>query len=189
MLAQGLRKWKGEMIANLIINGTTNLAYDGSAFFANRASPNDNLLAGTGTTLAQFKADLYAARAAMMKFQSDSGKVMGLMMDTIVVPPELEGLALEAVTSTTGVAGANIANPINRWIKNVIVLPNATDANDWYGFASGFPLKPFVFQDRSPVELVLDDTQVKRNRKLVYSAEMRGNAGNAFFQMGIKTVN
>ena len=189
MLAQAVKVYKGELIANLLINGTAGLAYDGSAFFANRASPNDNLLAGTGVTLATFKADVYAARSAMMKFQSDAGKVLGLRMDTLVVPPELEGVAYEAVTSTVGVAGDNVANPINKWIKQIIVLPNATDANDWYGLASGFPLKPFVFQDRSPVELVLDDTSVKRNRKLVYSAEMRGNAGYGFFQMAVKTVN
>ncbi len=189
MLAQAVKVYKGELIANLLINGTAGLAYDGSAFFANRAAPNDNLLAGTGTTLAQFRADVYAARAAMMKFQSDAGKVLGLRMDTLVVPPELEGVAYEAVTSTVGVAGDNVANPINKWIKQIIVLPNASDVNDWYGLASGFPLKPFVFQDRSPVELVLDDTSVKRNRKLIYSAEMRGNAGYGFFQMAVKTVN
>lgn len=189
MLAQTVKAYKGQLIANLLINGTAGLAYDGSAFFANRAAPNDNLLAGTGVTLATFKADVYAARAAMMKFQTDAGKVMGLRMDTLVVPPELEGVAYEAVSSTMGVAGDNVANPINKWIKQIIVLPNATDATDWYGLASGFPLKPFVFQDRAPVELVLDDTQVKRNRKLVYSAEMRGNAGYGFFQMAVKTVN
>lgn len=189
MLAQRAKSWKGKLIADLIINGTSGLAYDGSAYFANRASPNDNLLAGTGTTLAQIKADIYSARAAMFKFQSDTGKVMGLQMDTIVCPPELEGLMTEAVASTMGVAGDNIANPISRWIKRVIVLPNATDANDWYGFASGFPLRPFVYQDRKDVENVLDDTEVKRNRKLTFSAEMRGNAGYGFFQMGVKVVN
>jgi len=42
---------------------------------------------------------------------------------------------------------------------------------------------------RDSPELVLDDTMVKRNRKLVYSGEMRGNAGYGFFQMGVKVVN
>jgi len=188
MLAKVVRGWKGEMIADFLINGTAGLAYDGAAFFSNRAT-NDNLLAGTGVTLATFKADIYSARAAMMKFTTDVGRVMGLQMDTIVVPPELEGIAYEAVTSTMGVAGDNVANPINKWIKRIIVLPKATDANDWYGLATSWPLKPFVFQDRKPVNLVLDETQVKRNRKLIYSAEMRGNAGYGFYQMAVKVVN
>lgn len=189
MLALVTKRWRGELIAALINNSLAGLAYDGSAFFANRAAPNDNLLAGTGVTLATVKADIYSARAAMRKFTSDAGRVMGLEMDTIVCPPELEGIMAEACTSTMGVAGDNIANPISSWIKNIIVLPNATDSTDWFGFASGFPLKPFVLQDRKGVELVLDDTQVKRNRKLIYSAEWRGNAGYGFYQMGVRVVN
>jgi len=193
MMAQRIRSYQGKLIANLIINGTTGTAYDSSAFFADRTAPNDNLLAGTGATVATFKADVYSARAAMMKFQSDTGEVLGLEMDTIVVPPELEGVAFEAVYSSSGVTASSTAsmteNPINRWIKNVIVLPNATDANDWYGFATGFPIKPFIYQDREGVQTVLDDTQVKRNRTLEFSAEMRGNAGYGLFHMGVKVVN
>lgn len=190
-LVLSLKRWKGELIADLIINGTTYLAYDASAFFANRTAPNDNLLAGTGVTLATIKADLYSTRAAMMKFQSDTGKVIALPMDTVVVPPELEGVMLEAVMSPTnaGGAGYGVYNPASTWIKRVLVLPNASDANDWYGFCTSFPLKPFILQNRKEPENVLDDTQVKRNRKLVYSAEMRGNAGLGLFHMGVKVVN
>jgi hypothetical protein len=38
-----------KFLSNLVINGTTGLAYDSSAYFSNRAT-NDNLLAGTGTS-------------------------------------------------------------------------------------------------------------------------------------------
>lgn len=190
-VAMSVAKWPWELVTDLLINGITGLAYDGSAFFANRTAPNDNLLAGTGTTLAQVKADIQAARAAMMKFTSNSGRVMGLMMDTIVCPPELEATILEAVESsniiTTG-QGATV-NPVSRWIKNVIVSPELSDANDWYGFAAGMPLKPFIFQSRTRPETVIDDTQVKKNRKIDYSAELRGNAGYGFYQMAVKTVN
>lgn len=189
MLAQRCKSYKGKLIADLITGGTAGLAYDGAAYFSNRAAPNDNLLAGTGVTLATIKADIYSARAAMFAFQSDTGVPLGLQMDTIVCPAALEGVMLEACTSAMGVAGDNVNNPIRGWIKKVIVLPGASDANDWYGFASGMPLKPFVYQDRKGVELVLDETEVKRNRKLTYSAEMRGNAGYGFFHMGVKVVN
>ncbi len=187
-LAQTVLRWRGELVAQFILNGLVGLAYDGAAFFSNRAAPNDNLLAGTGVTVAQLRADIYTARAAMMKFQSDQGNVMGLEMDTIVVPPELEGPMLEAVSPSVYLTNLS-ANPISTWIKNVIVCPSTTDVNDWYGFATGFPIKPILYQNRSGVDLVLDDTQVKKNRKLIYSAEMRGNAGYGFFQMGVQVVN
>lgn len=190
-VAMSVAKWPWELVTQLITNGTTGLAYDGSAFFANRTAPNDNLLAGTGTTLAQVKTDIQTARAAMMKFTSDTGRVMGLMMDTIVCPPELEATILEAVESSniiTSGEGATV-NPVSRWIKNVIVSPELSDVNDWYGFASGMPLKPFIFQSRKRPETVIDDTQVKKNRKIDYSAELRGNAGYGFYQMAVKVVN
>jgi phage major head subunit gpT-like protein len=191
MLVLAVANYKFELIEDLIINGVTGLSYDGSAFFADRAAPNDNLLAGTGTTVAQIKADIYSARAAMMQFQSDVGRVLGFAMDTIVVPPALEGAMLEAVMSTTApdASASGVFNPIKGWIKQVIVMPRLSDADDWYGFCTNFPLRPFVFQNRKDPTPVLDDSEVKKTRKYIYSAEMRGNAGYGFFQMGVKVVN
>ncbi len=126
----------------------------------------------------------------MQKYLTGRGEVLGLEMDTIVCPPELEGVMFEAVYSSSGVtANSNTANPISSWIKNVIVLPNATDANDWYGLCTSYPLKPFFYQDREAPVPVLDDTQVKANRKLIYSVELRGNAGYGFPAMAVKVVN
>lgn len=191
MLSMRASQFPADLILELITNGETGLAYDGAAFFSNRTAPNDNLLAGTGTTLAQIKADIQTARANMMRFESDQGKAMGLMLDTLLVPPELEATFLEAVGTpnliTTG-QGAQI-NPIANWISRVITVPELTDSTDWYGFATGFPLRPFVFQTRKNPIPVLDDTQEKRNRKLEYTVEMRGNAGYGFWQMAVKVVN
>jgi phage major head subunit gpT-like protein len=189
MMAQKLKSWKGKLVAQFLASGTTGLAYDGSAFFANRTAPNDNLLAGTGETLALIKADIQSARAAMQEFVDDKGEPLGLEMDTIICPSGLEALMLEACLSPDSIAGAGIKNPINTWIKNVICLPGLSDQDDWYGACTGYALKPFIFQNRKEPDLVLDDTQVKRNRKLIYSAESRGNAGYGFFQMAVKVVN
>ena len=190
-MAEVAANYPAELISDLITNGTTNLAYDGSAFFANRTT-NDNLLAGTGTTLAQLKTDITTARTTMMKFVTDTDKVMKNMLDTIVCPPELEASFLELTTSVapigTGYNSGN-ANVVGRWIKNVITLADLTDTNDWYGFATSGPLKPLIFQDRKKPVPVLDDSHVKRDKLLDYSVEMRGNAGYGFPQMAVKVVN
>jgi len=191
MLAQRMKAYRGALIALLIVNSLVSLAYDGAAYFANRAAPNDNLLAGTGVTLATLLVDIAAARAAMFEFQTDQGVPMGCEMDTIVCPPAIEGVMLQACRSAVAapVLTGITYNPPQQWIKNVIVLPGLADVNDWYGFASGYAIKPFIYQNRKAPDLVLDDTQVKKNRKLIYSAEARGNAGYGLFQMGIRTVN
>lgn len=189
-MVAAMQNFKADLIAQLIEDGETNKAYDDQAFFANRTD-NDNLLAGTGITLDNLKADLTTARAVMMRFKSDTSKVLRLTLDTIVCPPELEEPFLELVTSATipGVAGGNVANPFKTWIKNVVAEPTLTDTGDWYGFCTTFPLKPFFYQNRKEPVPVLDDTQVKRNRVLGYSVEMRGNAGYGFYQMAIKVIN
>lgn len=191
MMAEMLGKWPMDLVAALLVNGTTALAYDGSAFFANRTAPNDNLLGGTGTSLAQVKADIQTARAAMMRFATDKGRPLGLTFDTIVCPPELEATMLEATQSaaiiTTG-QGAQV-NPVSNWIKNVIALPELSDTNDWYGLATQYALRPLIFQNRQGVRAELDDTERKRNKRLIFQADMRGNAGYGFFQMAVKVVN
>lgn len=191
MLAMSAAKFPAELIIELLAEGDSRLAYDGAAFFSNRAAPNDNLLAGTGTTLATVKSDIQTARAAMQRFTSDRGKVMGLNGDTIVCAPELEAIMIEAVTAPSIITNGEgtTVNPISRWIKRVISSPELSDANDWYLLATEFPLRPFIFQTRKAPVSVLDDTQEKRNRKLEYSVEMRGNAGYGFFQMACKVVN
>lgn len=192
MLAMELAKWPSNLVVDLIKNGDSNLAYDGSAFFADR-STNDNLLSGSGTTVSNIKTDIQTVRATMMQFESDTGRVMGLMPDTLVVPPQMEVDFLEAVRSaTTGdsVTADGIGyNPLAAFGMNVIALPELSDSDDWYAFATQFPLRPFIVQSRKAPESVLDDTEVNRNRKLYYSAEMRGNAGYGFPQMAIKVVN
>lgn len=190
MLAMSVANWPHELVIELIEDGTTGLAYDGAAFFSNR-STNDNLLSGTGTTLAQIKADIQTARATMMRFTSDTGRIMGLMMDTILCPPELQSTFLEAVNAPTiQDASQNLTfNAVSQYGLSVIPMPELADTADWYGFATSAPLRPFFFQRRSDIRTVLDDTQVARNRKLEYSAELRGNAGYGFYQMAVKVVN
>jgi phage major head subunit gpT-like protein len=111
----------------------------------------------------------------------------------MAVPPELERAALEAVRSATISTNVNSDgigyNPVSDFGIQVIPMPQLEDANDWYMFATDFPLRPFIFQNRRGVDTVLDDTEVARNRKLHYSAEMRGNAGYGFYQMAIKVTN
>ena len=61
-----------------------------------------------------------AARAAMMDFRSDGGKVLGITPSVLVVPPELEEAAMRLVNSEFGTGGES--NPWKGTAK-VIVTP------------------------------------------------------------------
>lgn len=189
-VASKVARWPYELVLQLVINGTTNLAYDGAAFFSNR-STNDNLLSGSGVTLANLKTDITTARTTLMRMVTDQGEFMGIRGNLILCPPELEVTMLEAINApsiaTNGV-GTSI-NPLSGFGLSVLAMPELTDANDWYMLDTTQPLKPFIFQRRKAPVPVLDDTEVADSRKLKYSAEMRGNAGYGFYQMAVKVTN
>jgi len=189
-MVQQLLHHKSKLMHDLLVDGTSNLAYDGAAFFSNR-SVNDNLLAGTGVTTATLETDLDTARQTMMQFKSDTGEIMGVLGDTIVCPPALERKFRTVVESSSLASGSNSAaiNPFKGWIKEVIVDANLTDTNDWYLLCTTMPIKPFVYQNRKNPELWIDDTQLKRNRKYIFGADYRGNAGYGLYQLAVKTVN
>jgi len=191
-MATDMANFPMDLVAELIRDGDTNLAYDGQAFFANR-TVNDNLLAGTGITLAQLKTDMATGRVAMQRFVSDTGKLFKLKPNVIVCPPELEVSFMELIKSTSPQDASNYnsagRNPWSTWITSVISIPELTDTNDWYMFHTLKALKPFIYQDRESPSTQIDQTSRNRNRKIVYSAECRGNGGYGFPMMGIKIVN
>lgn len=191
-LAQSAAVFPMELIAELIRDGDTNLAYDGSAYFANRAI-NDNLLAGSGITLANLKADLATGRTTMQRFVSDTGNLLKIKPNVIVCPPELEVLFMELVNSTAPQDATNYnsagTNPWRTWITAVISIPELTDTNDWYMFNTTMPLKPFFYQNRKSATPGIDRGQEFQNRTIAYGVELRGNGGYGFPQMGVKFVN
>ena len=195
MLSIRAKAYPARLVSDLVINGTTNLAYDGSAFFADRTAPNDNLLAGSGVTDANLLTDLAAARAAMMRFHDDNGEDLGIVPDTILCPPELEPQFQKLIASTTHITASaqGIANVWAGSIKRVFVDSRLSDANDWYVLMTDWPLKPFIYQERKkPMLVAMDkntDTEVFMRKRLLYSVEMRGVGGYGFYQQAVKIVN
>lgn len=195
MLADRARNYPNILVSDLVINGITNLAYDGAAYFADRVV-NDNLLAGSGVTEANILTDLAAARAAMMSFVDDAGVPIEIEANVVVCPPALEITFRRLADSMAFVGGAAQTPEKNLWsgiIQTVIADARLSDANDWYMFASNQPLKPFIYQNRKSPQFVAMDKMDSEHRflngKLLYSAEMRGNAGYGFYQFGVKIVN
>ena len=198
LLALTVASWPLELIISLITGGTTNLGYDGVAFFGNThavgddgANNNDNLLTGTGYTAALLAADWATCRKTMASFRWDSGRYIRCVPDTIVCPTALETLFLQLKESTSDPSSSNsgVANPAGKQIKNVIALPELNDATDWYALCTSLPLKPFILQERKAPTPVMDETRVKQSRKIDFSCEMRGNAGYGLYQLALKVVN
>lgn len=194
-LALRAQQHRGKLIEDLILNGTTYKAFDGIAFFSDVSGVrvNDNLLAGTisaGTpTVAQVEADLDTVRQAMMQFKDDKGEVIGVAPTVFAVHPKLERLFRTVMRSGADPNLANAAayNPFAEWMKGVIVLPSASDLNDFYAFCVDYPLRPYIWQKRQEVETEL--VEQKLNKKLVFKGDYRANAGLGMPVLAAKVVS
>lgn len=176
--------------------GTTVLCYDGQFFYdtdhaEGKSGSQSNKLAGTGVTPAQVRADLFAAKAALRKFKDDQGEPfvlsMGNMEVVAVIPPDLEKVFDELNNPAPG-------STVPKTPINYEVDPYLTDADDWYLDFVGAPLKPFIKQNRKPINFVaLDDPNssetVFMRRKFYYGVEGRYNEGYGLYQFSILTTN
>lgn len=190
------RKW-GKLLHDLLVAGTSGLAFDGVAFFSDASGErlNDNLLAGTISaatpTVAQAAADVTTVRKAMLGFKDTRGEIIGIVPDTWVIPPNLENVFMTLMNSTSDPTTTNpgTQNPYRQLIQRVIVDPGLTDANDFYALATKYSVGPFVKQMRSGVETFLDETGRNKNGRLTFGAKFRGNVGYGLPIMAVKVVS
>lgn len=173
-------------------------AYDGTAFFDNtrtigESGTIDNILTGTGTTVAQIIADFRNAREAMVAFNDTAGEPFneGLPQDLIVVcPAGLQGQFEE-------LQNASFISQTENVLKNsfrLLVSPRLTtdDVNDWYLLNVAGSLGPLVLQERDPITFMAmegDSDLGKSTRFFQYSVEWRGAVAYGHPQMGVKTTN
>lgn len=180
-----------KLISALVTGGTSGLAYDGVAFFsdASGARTIDNLLGGTGTTLAQLEADLNAALVQMAKFTDDRSEVLNIKGSLIYCPVALERKFRRLVNSPTDPTGS-VADTYNPYTDIQVIADarlDAVDANDWYLLATNEVVKPFVFSTRQEGRPLFEKKNLTKT--WMYSVNYRGNAGYGLPHLAVKTVN
>ena len=185
----------GQQIESLVLNGTTNLAFDGVAFFSDASGVRliDNL--GTGTigaaapTIAQVENDIDTARFTVMQYADSKGVKIGLVPMVFAGHPKLERLFNTVMTSTSDPALSNsgAGNPVRNMIRDYIPLPNATDVNDIYAFVADMPIKPFIYQNRQEMRNKIVAQEL--NRKLIFMADYRAGYGYSLPHLAVKLVS
>jgi len=198
-LAERAATHKDYLISQLLILGeSTGLAYDNVAFFSASHLSGDsgaqsNLLtfdAGSADdpTVDEFKAALKQSLAAMIAFKDDQGEPMltGASGLVCVVPPGMLFTALEALNATVINSTSNVLSGVAR----VITLPWLTDASKWYLLKTDSFLRPFIFQDREPVEFnALTDSSDDgfKREKYLYGVRARYCMTYGYWQYAVRT--
>lgn len=118
--------------------------------------PNGPEVSGTqdnNFTLALTKANLDTIRQAMMAFKDDKGNLVGVVPDTIIVPPALESDALVIAGSQLDPTSANNAiNPMAGRFK-VVVWHYLTDSNAFFVVDSMRMKMNLLWIERIPLEI------------------------------------
>ena len=195
-LAQEAARHPGQLVNAQFEDNPT--AFNGSTFFndgftVGGSGTMDNNVPSAGATtaaaptIAEMQTAIGIGRKTMRAFEDDKGRVMNLTPDTLVVPPNLEQIAYQALSgsSTPGsvalLPGGNGqgTNAIGGY--NVYVNPSLTSDVIFYCLYTGGVVKPFLFQSRvSPslegVTTPNSESGVMRDRYL-YSVRARYNVG------------
>ncbi len=153
-LANEARRFPGERAMEVLVGGVSAECYDGQYFFDTDHSEGASGKQSNDLTYELTADNLATVRATMLRYKDDQGKPMGIVGDTLVVPPELEMTALELIGASEvaryTASGTDKAPTINvhKGKYTVIVNPFITDVDSWYFACCNRPTKPLIYQTR-----------------------------------------
>jgi len=190
--AWAAKAWPARLMATLQNGSFTGLCYDGQYFYdtdhpVKGASVSNRLsVALSAATCAAATASYGAARTAMMAFTDEDGELLGLIPDTLEVPPALEAVARILLEKDKLVD--NSPNPFQGTAK-VKVNPRLTSSTAWFLHMTTAPIKPFIFQLREAPHAVeqtgMDADSVFMRGEALYGLESRGNAGYGLWKLSV----
>lgn len=188
------------LISQLLLNGETagNNSYDGVSFFnavhvSGSSGNQSNSLTYDAVstdvpTVAEFKAALQQAIAQMLNFKDDQGDPMAVGASglTCIVPPTMYFTALEAVNSSL----VNNTSNLLQGAARIIAFPWLSDASKWYLAKTDGVVRPFIFQDREPVEfnaLTEDSEEGFKREKFLFGVRARYRLAYGYWQFALRT--
>lgn len=165
-IAEVFEQFKESQFATLLINGDVsgNNGWDGTTFYSDTraigdAANFDNNLTGaaaTGTdpTAGEMLGFIRDCKTAMWEAQDDQGRPFNnqaVSAIALVVPADFEKAAAEAINSTLISNTSNVyGSSLN---ASFTVSPYLTSNAEFYCDAVGAARMPFIYQERTPVEI------------------------------------
>jgi len=200
-LAAKARIHPRKLFFEALVDGTTELCYDGQPFFSashqdsEESGVQSNIQTGTGVTLAALKADIEKAEATMRCFKDDVGEPFneGMIKIGIVCHPEQVVKFRELNTLV------QINNSSNGMKGRISVIADSCRLGDssaakntWYFADVSDGLKPFIRQVRQRPEfnsLEGDSDNGFMRKKYHYGIDSREVFGYGLWQKMIQVTN
>lgn len=199
-LAQRAATHKDFLLGQLLANGENAgfHSFDGVPFFSDAHVSGDsgtqdnklsfNTLDPDNPSLDDFKASFKQAIAAMLGFKDDQGQPMAMSAAALVcvVPTQMYLTELEAVNATLIDSTSNVL----RGAARVISFPWLTSMRHWFLLKTDGVVRPFIFQDREPVEftaLTEESDEGFRREKFLYGTRARYRLAYGYWQYAVST--
>lgn len=190
MLAEEAAHHPDELLLEVLVAGESEACFDAQYFFdtdhvwGDSGSQSNDLTAtaatGTTPTEAEFRTAYHAARAAMLDFKNDQGKlfirptIRPLPNLLLLVPTELELVANEAINKqlvSSGETNVVLDKP------TIVTLGGLTDSTKFYLLNLSQYLKPFVFQARRPLARQMKGLDDREFKDVKFMCDARYNLG------------
>lgn len=185
------KKWPDQTLKIVLQAGTTNLGFDGVAFFASThpLNPAGNQ-ANNFTTTPLSAANFGIVRAAMAAFTGEDGEPLGTEGTVLIVPPQLADLANTIVTAEFGASGAS---NVQKGQARVVVVPElANQGTTWYLVDDNHAIKFLIWQLRQAAQLVaktkVDDDNVFFDGEFVWGMDSEGVGGYGPWFLGCRAI-
>lgn len=182
-LARSAAAHPDELVFKLLASGFVEKCFDGQPFFSGAHKVGDKVVSNMSHD--KLSLDAYIkARAAIMSLTNSKGRALDLIPDKLVVPPALEKEARDILVSDF-VNGTR--NTMQGTAKPVVIPWLAGHDSKWFLLCTTRPVKPLIYQERQKAKFVSltseSDPNVFMQKKFLYGADSRGNAGFGFWQM------
>lgn len=192
-LALRAASFPDELCVKLLNSGFSSSCYDGQFFFDTDHKEGDSGTQSNKLTSAFGSTALEGAIETMMGFRDDQGKPLGLLPDTLLVGPDNYFNARAVLNSQSiVVAGSSdVEKPGGNTLQgvlNLLVSPHV-DPGKWFVLASGYPVRPLLFQWRVRPEFTAvtdpSDEYVFSTDVFKYGVRARCGAGYGLWYMAV----
>ncbi len=189
-LADEARRHQDELVFSLLKDGFATLCYDGHYFFDTDHAEGESGTQSNKGTSPLAASSLQAAITEMSKLKDDRGRIMGIVPDTLVVPPDLKWTAMELLESwyapDTAADKSDGRRNVLRHSLDLIVSPYLTNGSDWFLLCTKRIIKPVIFQSRIPIEFAALEGNSENGfmrDQYVYGVRARYNVGFGLWQL------
>lgn len=197
-----------KLLAELIVDGQNQLCYDGQNFYdtdhlEGESGTQSNLLTkaivdATAPTVQEFADAFHDAFVKMFTYKTDQGdfwiepEAVGLEENALklLVPVELMRVAQEAISIVYGDGGKSFFMMARPQVLPMVRMSAVAggSATKFDLIYTGGVIRPFIFQDRSPMVVQTKGADDIESKFIKIMSERRHNCGYGLWQFAVRTL-